>query len=119
LKEAEKRPNPLIQKIVKSLLSLFSLRYTSGCPRKRRYILYYAVALLTEPVHLEEDIIKDKQLVLTIIGKIDAIYKQIKMNEQKPTTDYLFAHLEKSNLDKTIEKLEKMNNFGQNFIPRL
>jgi len=119
LKEAEKRSNSLIQKIVKSLLSLFSLRYTSGCPRKRRYILYYAVALLTEPVHLEEEIIKDKQLILTIIGKIDAIYKQIKVNEQKPTTDYLFANLEKSNLDKTIEKLEKMNHFGQNFIPRL
>jgi len=119
LKESVKRSPPLINKIICSLLSLFSLRYTSGCPRKRRYLLYCAVAFLTEPAQLDEEIIKDKTMVTNIIGKIDLVYKQIKLNEHKPNTDYLLNQVVKSNFDKTIEKLDKMNHFGETFLPRL
>ena len=36
-----------------------------------------------------------------------------------PGTEYLFKDLKSSNLEKTIEKLDKLNSFGDTFIPRI
>ena len=120
LNEAEKR-SKIIQKIIRSLLTLFTLRYTSGCYKKRKYILYFVVSLLCENVHLEEEIMRESQkgLVANIVKKIDHVYKQIKQNEESPNTDYLFKDVKATNLEKTIAKLEKMNTFGETFIPRV
>jgi len=120
LKEAEKR-NKIIKKVVESLLSLFTLKYTSGCHKKRKYILYFAISLLCENITIEEEIIRKSQqeIVSNVVKKIDQVYKQIKKNEESPGTEYLFKDLKSSNLEKTIEKLEKMNTFGETFLPRL
>ena len=118
LEEALKR-NTLIQRIVNSALNIFCLRYRTGCNRKRRLIMYFIIGVFTEPFSMEEEIVKDKAKITVITQNINKIYKQIKKNEESPNMDYLFNNVNKSNLDKTIAKLEKMNNFGESFIPRL
>jgi hypothetical protein len=120
LKEADKR-SKIIQKIINALLSLFTLKYSAGCHKKRKYILYFVVSLLCENINIEEEIIRKSQqeIVANVLKKIDQVYKQIKQNEISPGTDYLFKDLKSSNLEKTIEKLEKMNTFGETFVPRL
>jgi len=120
LNEAQKR-SKLTIKIVNALLSLFTLKYTSGCNKKRKYILYFVVSVLCENVSMDEEIIRKSQqeIVTNVLSKIDTVYKQIKKNEVSPGTEYLFKDLKSSNLEKTIEKLDKLNSFGETFIPRI
>jgi len=117
LLEANNR-NRGIHKIMKALLNLFCLRYKPGVRRRRKYIIYFGINLLTEPLDNKIPIIKDEEMVKNITSKINVIYKQIKKNEEKPNTDYLFNNsINNKNLEKTINKLEKMNALMGN-IPR-
>ena len=120
LKESEKKPL-ITKKIIHSLLSLFTLKYTSGCYKKRKNIIYFVVSILCENINYEEEIIRESQktIVLNVVKKIDSVYKQIKKNEESPEMEYLFKNIQSSNLEKTIEKLEKMNSLGESFIPRV
>lgn len=120
LQEATKR-SKLVKKTIDALLSLFTLRYTHGCQKKRRNVLYFAISLLTENSISNEEIMRPSQqeIISNILKKSNLIYQQIKKNEESPETEYLFKDAKSSNLDKTIEKLETMNSFGESFIPRL
>jgi len=101
--------HPLLRKIIQALLELFSIKYTSGVKKKRRFIIYFAINLLTENVDFNIDIIGNKSSIDAIMKKIGLVYKDVKKNEITLGDDYLFHGLEKTNLDKTIERLEKMN----------
>ena len=120
LYEAAKR-SKFIKKTMDSLLTLFTLKYSSGCQKKRRNILYFAIALLCENITNSEEIIRPSQqeILTNILKKIDLVYKQIKKNEVSPGTEYLFKDVKAFNLEKTIEKLETLNTFGENFVPRI
>jgi len=111
--------NKIMNKIVMSLLTLFSLQYTNACARRRKYILFCVVELLTTSVSMDCEIVKEKDKVGLIMSKIDGVYKQIKINEHSPNTDYLFHNVSACNLEKTIAKLEQMDSFGETFVPRL
>jgi len=108
LSACSKLKNPLCTKIMNSLLNIFSIKYKNGIKKRRRFLLYFAVALVTEKVDYVIEMISNKQEIDGLVSKINIVYKEIKKSEQKPATDYLFNGVEKSNLDKTIEKLDIM-----------
>ena len=113
LKESAARKNEAIDKVIKSLLSIFSIKFTSGVTKRRRFLIYFAISLLTENIDFSVEIVNSKSQVDAIVKKIDLVYRDIKKNEESPNTGYLETGLEaKSNLDKTIERLEKMNKLG-------
>lgn len=118
LQESSNR-NPLIQKIIKCAIELFSLKYSQGSIKKRKLLLYFVAGVLTESCNLTEEMIKDKQKITTFMEQINNIYIQIKNNEQSPGTDYLYTNMKSSNLEKTIAKLETMKHFETGFIPRI
>lgn len=107
---SEELKNPYIIALMKSLLNLFCIKYTTASCKKRRYLLYFAVALLTEPVPTDIELMPNKPMVQMVVGKINTIYKQIKKNEMSPNTEYLFANLERENtFEQSMRKMELVN----------
>lgn len=96
-------------KIVDALFDMFCLRYTYGVAKRRKYLIYNCISLLTENVDMSIPIWSDKKAVMNVVSKINTLYKDIKKNEKAPATGYLFNGVERSNLDKTRERLEMMN----------
>jgi len=104
--------NPFILKLQQSILSLFCIKYTTASCKKRRYLLYFSVALLTETVAIDIETVSKKEVVQNVIDKINEIYKQIKKNEESPNTDYLFSNLDKNTtFDQSVKKMELLNAF--------
>ena len=90
---------------------MFIIRYNNNNKKKRKYIIYYAFSLMIENINFNINIINNKEdAIEAIVSKINTIYKEIKKNEESPNTDYLFNNLNKSNLEKTIEKIDIINN---------
>lgn len=111
----EERHGDFVLKTMDSLLNLFCIKYTTACCKRRRYMLYFAVGLLTDAVPSTVEIIsKDHKLVLiSVLEQISVIYKQIKKNEMSPNTDYLFSNLEKHNaMENTMKRLEMLDSMG-------
>jgi len=108
INESKKKRNTAYTKAIMALLNLYSIRFSSGIKRKRKYVIYCAISFLTENINFNAPLVENKQFVENISSKINIIYKEVKKNEMAPLTDYLFAGVERSNLDKTVEKLEKL-----------
>ena len=83
--------------------------------------MYFVVSILCENNTYDEEIIREsqKQTLANVTSKINSVYAQIKKNEVSPGTEYLFKNTKAMELEKTIEKLETMNTFGETFIPRV
>jgi hypothetical protein len=111
-----------LREIIKGLMSIFSIRFKPGSKKKRKFLIYFAISLFTEHYNILTPIFNnnDKSKIENIKEKINIIYQQIKKNEIKPKTDYLFNNsiCEKTkNLENTISKLDKLENMT-GFIPR-
>lgn len=111
LYESKKKNKDLLIKILNAIIGIFSIKYTFGCKRKRKYLIYFAIALLTETPNYNVAIIHNSSEIEAITKKINVIYKQIKKNEIAPEINYLYKNItpEKTSLEKSIEKLNRMN----------
>ena len=109
LNETQRRKNPLTDKIIQALLTLYCVRYTSGSKKRRRFVLYFGVSLLTETYDPNRVIVSNKDLVDKVVKGIDVVYKDVKKNEEAPATEYLSVSGQKTNLDRTVERLEKLD----------
>jgi hypothetical protein len=106
----EKLNNNYIDKLMKSIFDIFCIKYTTASCKKRRYLLYFAVALLTEPVPTNIDLMINKPMIQNVVDKINEVYKQIKKQEESPNTEYLFANLKQENaFEKSMKKMDLMN----------
>lgn len=101
---------PIIDKLIKSLFNLFIIKYKPTFKTKRKYIIYYAFSIFTDNIEFNTNIITEHEKIQAIIEKINNLYREIKKNEESPNTDYLFKNIKKSNMEKTIEKIEILNN---------
>lgn len=96
-KQKEEPHRNIIERIIKSLLHLFCINYTHGCSKKRRYLLYFAIQILTEQPDFKIEMISNKIMIDRILQNIDNIYKNIKNNETGTNMDYLYQGLEVGN----------------------
>jgi hypothetical protein len=102
--------NPFIDKLMNSLFNIFCIKYTTASCKKRRYLLYFAVAILTEPVPTNIELMPNKPMIHNVVSKIDEVYKQIKKNEESPNTEYLFANMDKANnFEQSMRKMDMVN----------
>lgn len=102
--------NPFTKALMKSTFNMFSIRYTTASCKKRRYLFYFAISLLTEDYSTNTIIISDKNYIKSITDQINVVYKQIKKNEISPNTEYLFNNLEQdNNLEKSLMKMKLLN----------
>jgi hypothetical protein len=107
----QRNKSGFIEKALHGLKSLFSIKYTTAACKRRRFLLYLAVALVTETVHANMELIGDKVILETVVSQINQIYREIKKKEESPQTDYLFGDMEKDDtqLKKSMAKLEMLN----------
>ncbi len=108
----------IIQAIVEACLTLFTAKYTSGCYRKYKLMMYFIIHVLTDSSmqSLSGEMISNKHNLEQYIENVDCVYAQIKANEHSPHMEYLYTHGEQSNLDKTIANLEVMNQMSENMF---
>jgi hypothetical protein len=108
---ASETKNAFIMKTMDSTNELFCARYTTATCKKRRYLLYFAVSLLTETVSAAIPIVTNHEVMTNVVSQIDNIYSQIKENEHSPNTDYLFNGMDaETNFLRTVQRMEMMNN---------
>uniref|UniRef100_A0A6C0HR92 Uncharacterized protein n=1 Tax=viral metagenome TaxID=1070528 RepID=A0A6C0HR92_9ZZZZ len=112
--EFSKNSETIVQTIIQSLLNIFTRKYSQTENKRKIFIFYFAISLLLGSNEYNINIIDDVKTVETVVSNIDAIYKQIKTKEI-PAIDFV----ENINLDKTIERLEKMDFLTKNFLPRI
>jgi hypothetical protein len=75
--------DPMVEKIVRASLSLFSAAYSPSSKEKRRFMMYYAITLCCEPVAFDVEIITNKKIIEQAYVKGDLLFQEKKIHEVK------------------------------------
>ena len=75
--------DPMVEKIVRASLSLFSAAYSPSSKEKRRFMMYYAITLCCEPVTFDVEIITNKKIIEQAYVKGDLLFQEKKIHEVK------------------------------------
>lgn len=107
--------NIYILNVLKSAHYLFSIKYTIHTNKKRKYLLYFCILILTEHIDNIELFTEDNKLYISnVVDKINEIYKQIKKNEiNKNKNLYKNKNL---NLQDSLRKFQLLDNVYLNNI---
>lgn len=110
LHQVKLQKKPVLEKIMFALLHLFSIQFSSMSKKKKRYLLYFAVELITEPISVDIAILDeaDKQMVANVTKKNHIIYRNIKKNENGGLGD-MKKNEKKSKLEISLQKLHQVN----------
>lgn len=65
------------EKVGAATLSLFCMHYTTAACERRRFLLYFTVALCCEPVAMDVDIVPDKKIIEAVFPKCSLMYKDV------------------------------------------
>ena len=103
---------PMAKKMLLSLRELFTAKYTPGSTKKRKFLIYFAVEIITEHYSLDSELFTEhtKKMLSVVTQKINLIYKQIKTNEESPNADYLFNNVDTGyNFERSLRQLDMLN----------
>lgn len=112
------KKNNHIHEIMKSLLSMYCLKFSEGIINKRKYIFYFALSLLTNDFDNSIKIYENINVINKVKNKINLIYYEICENNQ--SCDIIINtsknikqkkgknKSENEKLNKTMEKLKKV-----------
>lgn len=114
LHEAKTRTQtPLLYQIMRSLLYLFGMYYTTNSVKKRKTIIYFAIGILCDPLEMDECIrimpLDKIDIMDRMKHNIDYIYRQLKHNEEAPDMNYLMEDNKTNRLNKMLNQLDKLD----------
>jgi hypothetical protein len=75
--------DPMVEKVVRASMSLFSAAYSPSSKEKRRFMMYYAITLCCEPVSFDVEIITNKKIIEQAYVKGDLLFQEKKLHEVK------------------------------------
>ena len=126
IKQESRGQGQIYEKIVDSLFGLFCVRYNETCNTRRKYIVYYAISILTTNiVFTDYELVKDKKILTCILSQVDKIFLQVKekgaSKGDASSTEKIPENkiVGKSTVSSSQEKMDIITNFESDFKPRL
>lgn len=78
-----------VSSVIRKTIELFCLDFKHGTVKKRKHLIYFAVAMICESYNKECNITRDKDIREKITNSVQSYYIEIKSREQRPINDYL------------------------------